>query len=184
MDTTIKKTYWIPLLEVNKKTNRIIWKGKSLPLPLNSSVVGPLRKGKISEELKIFNLISDKKGLFCTIDKKTYLLGIENIFSIGKETQIINTTNSPNSTYINEEEIQNTIKTICNKKVTTDYYKSKDRGIQIKLSGRLGGANKSLKYAQTKGILNPISFDSKIDCYYKPIYTKWGCWGLKLYLGH
>lgn len=185
--------YLIPLLEWSEKNNKIIWRGKSLPLPLSKTNIEKITKEEISYGFGVNpnNSYTNKKGLavkkgiFCKIKNKKYLLGTNNIF---KATNSIKNLEDNEKILINneltEEKIQNCIKTLTNEKIVEKNFSINNRGIQIKLSGRLGGVNKSMRYSQSEGSFKPQSFDSKLDFYYKPIYTKWGTIGLKIFLGH
>lgn len=173
--TSKKNIYWIPLLEYSKDKQKIIWSGRSLPIPIKY----PIYKESLVTGFGITTeLIGVKKGLFVKLGKdKKYLLGINNIF----KSPTINSSNE-NWKYNNEEEIQTILKTTINNKFTEDKLQSPKSGIQLKMSGRLGGANKSSRVVVNTGSFRPQSFDSKLDYANTDIFTKWGVLGLKVYL--
>lgn len=58
----------------------------------------------------------------------------------------------------------------------------KEKGIKIVLSGRLKGVSKGTKMIITKGVIRAQSIQNQLDYYSRPIYTKWGTIGIKVYI--
>lgn len=106
----------------------------------------------------ISKLYWKNNNLYCKYKNKTYTLALNKIFN----TSIIN---KPISL------------------VDLNYTKSLNhkKGIKIILSGRLKGISKAKSMTITSGIIRAQSIDSKLEYYSRPIYTKWGTMGLKVF---
>lgn len=57
----------------------------------------------------------------------------------------------------------------------------KERGLKIIVKGRLRGAIKKIKLEERKGSIKTQSLDYNVEAYNKPIYTKWGTLGIRIY---
>ncbi len=178
MTTQEKNIYWIPLLE--NHNNKIKWSGKALPLPLSYDI-------KVTKEPIWSSLIGDKPikyGLFVKLNEEggqksqSYLLGINNIFKAPITKNLGIAQNFNNS----EKESQILLKEILNNKISNEKFRSPRSGMQVKLSGRLGGVNKKMRMAVSTGRFKPQSFSSRLDYADSDVYTKWGTLGLKVYM--
>lgn len=62
------------------------------------------------------------------------------------------------------------------------FKKTKLKGLQVSLKGRLKGVRRARKNIKHFGTVAPNSLRKVIKFNQQPIYTKWGIWNLKVHL--
>lgn len=196
---------WVPLLVKTtfQDKERYIWTGKTVKVPFESKILPNIN---LEEVVKIGEksnwLLTWKDG------ESKYFIDIANlnsshykpsknlkigyrgeggshpkreasnkILDISQENFKWNKKNN-----LKENLIHKSIKKEWDLNLTHKNHKLRSTGILIRLSGRLRGIEKAKSLTLKKGSIRMQSFNSKIDYARKDIITKWGVWGMKIYL--
>lgn len=189
---------WVPLLVKSsfKDKERYIWTGKTLKVPFDSKIIKNINLEDIST-------IPGKSNWVLTLKdgNNQYLLDVthltstqftsphSNAFPLLKYKGVKSQDSfqlDPNKKFyaklLKENFLHKAIKKDWDLTLTHKNHYLRTSGILIRLSGRLRGIEKAKSLTLKKGSIRMQSFNAKIDYARKDIITKWGIWGMKLYL--
>ena len=140
----------IPLLQI--KNNKLKWVGKFIKAPIKPEF--PL----IIKDLNDILNLKDSKKTYVILSKirgRSFIVDYDNTISIEEKFNF-------------KKEIEN------------NFIIPKNKGINIILTGRLKGANKTTKFSIGDGKFKPLSFNFYLEYISDYILTKWGKYGLKI----
>ncbi len=132
-----------------------------------------LDKGELKWNKKIAILRKIRK-----IKKEKLSEGFNKIYSGDFQNQLFYF-----GTYKNTRFVLGGIFTRYKQNINNIFPNKKQKGILIKLAGRLKGVNKANSVSVKFGKLRTQSINSQLQFASKPVQTKWGKFGLKVYLG-
>jgi len=104
---------------------------------------------------------------------------------VGLADQVNNTDNSSYliGTYKGEDYIITTPIKILERKIWSPYKSNiLKKGIKLQFKGRLKGVSKANSFKISVGNVRTHTYDNMIDYCEKPLQTKWGIFGLKIFL--
>lgn len=198
---------WVPLLVKSslKDKERYIWTGKTLTVPFDSNIIKNINLEETYSNNGKYNwVLTLKEG-----DSK-YFIDVAHLTStqfippygsplsthkgdklkesyplkIGRPSlgYPIDTKKNLFSKISKENLIHKSLKKEWDFNLTHKNHHLRSSGILIRLSGRLRGIEKAKSLTLKKGSIRMQSFNAKIDYARKDIITKWGIWGMKVYL--
>jgi hypothetical protein len=194
----INKMNWVPLLVKSslKDKEEYIWTGKTLKVPFDSKIIKNINLEAVSFNNGKSNWVltlkdGDSKYLIDVAHLNStqfippYTHGSSLIKNKGdkfQESYPIDTKKNMFNKISKENQIHKSLKKEWDLTLTHKNHHLRSSGILIRLSGRLRGIEKAKSLTLKKGSIRMQSFNAKIDYARKDIITKWGIWGMKVYL--